>query len=208
MIDVLIPTYRPAAEIADMIRQIESTMTLATRVIASCRSGSASENRNRCLNLCASHWAIMLDDDIRGFYTGWDADLLRSLTGDRVVAVSARLLRPDGKLAQTCSRSYELTPDEIEVEPYDCCVMPTAAIAFKNVGIRFDEGFRGSGFEDGDWFFSYRERIPDCRFIQSNRCRLIHLNEMKCQREHWRHNKAHFESKWKTNQQPVPSSIH
>jgi glycosyltransferase involved in cell wall biosynthesis len=195
--DVLIPTCRPAEEVSEMVREIEATMTIADRVIASCQPGSASFNRNWCLDRCESHRAIMLDDDIRGFYPGWDADLVKSLAGASVAAVSARLMRPNGKIAQTCSRSYELTPDEIEVEPYDCCVMPTAAIAFRNVGIRFDEGFRGSGFEDGDWFFSYRKQFPDCRFIQSNRCRLIHLNEMKCQREHWRHNKAHFEAKWK-----------
>lgn len=206
MVEVLIPTYRQPEDIFDMVREIRRTVTIAGSVFASCRPGSASFNRNVCLDQCRSKVAIMLDDDICGFYPGWDADLLKSMAGEHVLAVSARLLRPDGRTAPTCSRVLELEPEEIDISMGDCCVMPTAAIAFANVGIRFDEEFRGSGFEDGDWFFSYRKQFPQCRFIQSNRCRLIHLNEMKCQREHWRHNKAHFESKWKTNQHSVPSS--
>lgn len=198
MVDVLIPTFRDPSAIAEMVADIRRTVVIADNVIASCEAGSASYNRNRCLDRSTSDVAIMLDDDIRGFYVGWDADLLDALKDKSVVAASARLLQLDGRPAQTCSRIYDLTPDEIEISPGVCCVMPTAAIAFRNSGIRFDESFRGSGFEDGDWFFSYRQRFPGCRFIQSNKCRLIHLNEMKSQREHWRHNKAVFNSKWKT----------
>jgi hypothetical protein len=34
-------------------------------------------------------------------------------------------------------------------------------------------------------------------FVQSNRCRLIHANEMKNQKgKYWQHNRDHFSKKW------------
>jgi hypothetical protein len=75
--------------------------------------------------------------------------------------------------------------------------MPTAAIAFVHRGIRFDENFRGSGWEDNDWMKAIAANDPAAKFVQSNRCRLIHLNEMKRQHgDNWTHNKAYFYRKW------------
>lgn len=198
MIDVMIPTMRPLETLAGMVRAIAETSQLGVRIIHSGRDGSASYNRNVCLAESLTPLAIMLDDDVSGFYPGWDVDLVEPLAVESVMVVTARLLRPDGKPAQTCSRVYELTPELIDITPARECVLPTAAIAFRNVGILFDEHYRGSGFEDGDWCFEYLRQFPGCRFVQSNKCRLIHANEMKNQREHWRHNKAHLESKWKS----------
>jgi glycosyltransferase involved in cell wall biosynthesis len=201
MIDVLIPTLRPLRDIGEMVREILVTARHGARIIHSVQQASASVNRNACLSQTSAPIAIMLDDDITGFYPGWDADLLEPLQDERVVIVTARLMRPDGRVAQTCSRCYDLTPETIEIQPAKECVLPTAAIAFRNFGIRFDEHFRGSGFEDGDWCFEYRRQYPDCRFIQTNKCRLVHLNEMKQQREHWHHNKTYLYNKWIRNPQ-------
>lgn len=39
---------------------------------------------------------------------------------------------------------------------------------------------------------------PDAKFVQSNRCRLIHRNEMKNQKgANWKHNMAYFFTKWR-----------
>jgi hypothetical protein len=196
MIDVLIPTMRHRDQLADMLAAIDRTSVLGAFTIVSGLSASAAVNRNLCLSLMTSPVGIMLDDDIAGFYRGWDMDLIAPLRDESVAVVTARLMRPDGRVAQTCSRCYDLQPDLIEIQPARECVLPTAAIAFRNRGILFDEGFLGSGFEDGDWCFEYRRQFPQCRFLQSNTCRLVHLNEMKEQRKHWNHNKAYFETKW------------
>ena len=198
MIEILIPTCKPdVTELEAAIRKYSP----GAAIIASCRSGSAAYNRNWCLGHAVDELAIMIDDDISGFYPGWHWDLFAPLVDPQVAIVTARLMRPDGRVGPTCSRCYDLSPETIDIEPDEHCVLPTAAIAFRNIGIRFDENFRGSGFEDGDWCFEYRKRWPTCRFVQSNKCRLVHRNEMKAQRENWNHNKAYFESKWK--QQPI-----
>lgn len=195
---ILIPTCRNPAELAGMVRDIEETAP-GSKVIVSGLPASAAINRNYCLDaLDIGDVAIMLDDDIRGFYPGWSNDLLASLVTPAVVMGSARLLNPDGTFGQTCSRCYANKPEHIEVFTNGECVLPTAAIAFRFRGHCFDEEYIGSGFEDSDWCMQYLRDDPGARFIQSNRCRLIHLNEMKSQGgAYWAHNQAYFISKWR-----------
>jgi len=197
-LDILIPTYLPADAVSLRLQREELERNTATphRVVASCQPGSAAANRNHCLRLCQSDIAIMLDDDIHGFYPGWEDDLTLPLRETDALMATARLLTPDRRVAQTCSRCYDLEPAEIEIRPGINSVLPTAAIAFRNMGVLFDEGFVGSGFEDGDWCFEHLARWPQARFIQSNRCRLTHLNEQKRQAENWAANLARFEAKW------------
>lgn len=197
---ILIPTCRTDAEIEPMLFEIRKNTPGAELVYASCHEGaSASVNRNTCLSvLKVGETAIMLDDDIRGFYPGWEMDLLRGMEAfPNTVAVSARLLNKDGSFGPTCARCYSANENEVKLEwsrPH--CIMPTAAMAFV-YRHKFDEGFVGSGWEDNDFFKQYVADDPDVAFVQSNRCRLVHLNEMKGQKgENWRHNQRHFESKW------------
>lgn len=204
---ILIPTLLEREQLAPMIEQVERFYArYPLEIFASCLNASAAVNRNACLDrLDVGETAIMLDDDVSGFYSGWVSDLLYGLTVfPNAVMVSARLIRTCGKFAPTCSRCYDPVPEEIEVEPGSNCILPTAAIAFVHRGHRFDENFRGSGFEDGDWCFQYLQADPSAVFVQSNRCRLVHRNDMKNQRgDNWRHNKAYFLEKWGECSQPI-----
>lgn len=198
---ILIPTYLTEEHAAPIVDTVQA-YSPGHDVIASCRQGSASMNRNVCLDhLLIGEAAVMIDDDITGFYPGWVDDLVRGLCIPGVIIVSARLLTPEGRFAQTCSRCYAAEPEEIEVFSSGTSVLPTAAIAFVHLGYRFDENFRGSGWEDNDWCRQYASD-PEVRFVQSNRCQLIHLNEMKEQRgANWDHNKAYFLRKWSDHAQ-------
>lgn len=196
MLKILIPTCRMSDDLKAMIAEIRSN-TKDYQILMTCENQSAAFNRNRCLvGVPVGEVAIMLDDDIAGFYPGWAADLLIPFADTRVVMVSARLLKPDGTLAQTCSRCYQTDRDTVEIMPGRHSVLPTAAIAFRHRGHLFDEAYRGSGFEDSDWCFQYLQADHAAKFLQSNKCRLVHRNEMKHQREHWAWNKKYFESKW------------
>lgn len=159
---------------------------------------SAAKNRNYCLDhVIVGEIAIMLDDDIEGFYEGWVGDLIKPMEDPAVVMVSARLLNPDGSFGSTCSRCYDPDPEEIEIKSNGVCILPTAAISFRHRGHRFDENFVGSGFEDNDWCQQYLSADPGAKFIQSNLCRLIHRNEMKNQKgKIWNHNMLYFHNKW------------
>lgn len=197
---ILIPTCRPIDQLQPMIESLVKT-TDGLEIFASCMQGaSASINRNLCLDqLIVGETAIMLDDDIEGFYEGWVNDMLFALINPRVVVASARLLKANGEFGPTCSDIMDPYPLEIEVpvKKTKHSVIPTAAIIFRHIGLTFDTQFIGSGFEDNDWMFQYHRQIPDCIFVQSNRCKLVHMNAMRNQKgDYWRHNKTYFFKKW------------
>ena len=195
MIDIFIPSCKD--NIDGMLDEIRRNTQSKYRLIRRCRPDSAAVNRNCCLRLMKNHVGIMLDDDITGFYPGWEEQLVAPLDDHSVIMVSARLLNLDGTFGDTCSRCLLSTPERIPIKPGPYSILPTAAIAFRNFGILFDEGYVGSGFEDSDWCFEHHKQYPDGVFIQSNECRLIHLNEMKNQKGfNWAANKERFESKW------------
>lgn len=206
MLYILIPSMRQPHQLRDMITEIHENTKTRHCVYVSGWDACAAKNRNVCLDYLDSRGvaeptAIMLDDDIRGFSPGWERLLMRAMDGPDVLAVSARLMTPEGLIAQTCSRCYELEPENIELTRGADCVMPTAAILFRHdPAIRFDENFKGSGFEDGDWFFQMLEKYPAARFIQNNACRLIHMNEMKGQACNWDFNLRYFLKKWHRRQ--------
>lgn len=202
--DILIPTNR--SDVSNQVAAIQYHTHPVHRIVTSQQPLSAAANRNWCLDRSEGEVLVMLDDDISGFSPGWLHALVAPLFDNPLVCmVSARLLTPDGRVAPTCSRCYDLTPEEIEVRPNDHCVLPSAAIAFRNIGLRFDEKFKGSGWEDNDFCFQYLQRNPWYKFIQSNRCRLIHANEQKRQSEFWDHNKDYFEWKWLRSRHSSPA---
>ena len=200
---ILIPTYKSPDNIKEYVDKV-ALFSPGCEIFASCQEGSASVNRNWCLDksgIQIGEVGIMLDDDLSGFYSGFVDDLTYPFREDfpikNVAAVSARLMRPDGRLGETCTRCFDLTPEEIEVKAHGTCTIPTAAISFQERGFRYDENFWGSGFEDNDIFLQYLQSDPDCRFIQSNRAVLCHLNSMTNQKgKFWDHNLAYFTKKW------------
>lgn len=189
---ILIPTCQSGSTVAPLIAEIHRN-TPGADTFASCLDASASVNRNRCLDeIQPGDIAIMLDDDISGFYPAWHWHLISGMTSPAVVMVSARLLKPNGKFGQTSSDCYDPEPEEIPVS-----MLPTAAIAFRYTGLRFDEAYAGSGWEDTDYVRQIKAADPSAVLIQSNRCRLVHRNERKSQGgETWEKNKAYFRQKW------------
>lgn len=197
---ILIPTMLTREQVAAQVAAIRA-VTPGADIFASCLKASASVNRNACLDqIKVVESAIMIDDDIEGFYPGWQNDLAAGLDVENAVMVSARLLNPDGTFGPTCSGNRDPSPLEIPLTPMTSrpqCIMPTAAIAFIHRGHRFMESMIGSGWEDNAWCAEYVAADPGARFVQSNRCKLIHRNEAKLQRgPYWNHNKDEFFKRW------------
>lgn len=201
-VDIIIPTCQSALAIAPQVCEIEG-FSPNDKIIKTCEPVSAAKNRNIGLNHATTDIVIMVDDDIFGFYEGWMNDLIRPLLDDKsIVYVSARLVHPDGSNAPMMFQGES-------TGPYcDVPRAPTAAIAFRNDGIRFDENFIGSGYEDDDFCIQIKERYPSGRFIINNKCRLIHANEQKNQHgKYAEHNQAYFEKKWKGRREGAFSGI-
>lgn len=197
-LDILIPTLKPLRDIRPLIDEIRCNTVTPHRIIASCQNTSAARNRNFCLEASRGDILIMVDDDITEFCINWETRLLKPFADDfNVCMVSARLVRHDGQPGPMCCGRQPLTPRWVTVHPRKDCVIPSAAIAFRNYGLRFDESFIGSGWEDNDFCFQYLKQDERSLFLIANDCRLIHKNEMKNQNDgYFNRNRRTFYSKW------------
>lgn len=199
-VDILIPTMRTWEAIQPQVQAIEANTTRPHRIVASCQPLSSACNRNICLNLAQTPIVIMLDDDIEGFTPGWEERLLAPLLArPELCMVSARLLNPNGKVQNTCMDNNALTPDWLDVPVRGNAVVPSAAIAFRELGLRFDEAYIGSGWEDTDFCQQFARRAGDGPkgFVCANTCPLIHRHEQKNQQGNfWVTNSRYYANKW------------
>lgn len=183
--DILIPSCKAIKQLRGIYADIQRNTTGLFRLIIAGNPGvSAARNRNACMNHSHAQYIIMMDDDITRLFPSWNQHLIRELKSDTTISiVSARLIHWDRSPAAMMSSKYILNTDLEEVKK-----VPTACIAFRKTSIRFDENFKGSGFEDDAFCLAMGPRI-----VIDNRVKVIHLNEMKHQQENWDHNKKYFE---------------
>lgn len=191
--DVIIPTMLSWEDVEPQINDIMRTAGMPVRVIATCRPVCAAKNRNIGLDLAISNLRVMLDDDVTSFPFGWVVGLLQVLRDHpNCVMVSPQLIRPDGRYAlmMGCSQGR---PIGSGVHPITGPHLLTACIAFRKDDLRFEEGFVGSGFEDNDYCDKQRARYPSATWLVNHDIQVVHRNEMKHQREHFRRNREYYE---------------
>jgi glycosyltransferase involved in cell wall biosynthesis len=201
--DIIVPTCGSPDELSPLMSEMQG-FSLGCRSMATCQNASAAKNRNIGLEWAKSPIVIMLDDDIGGFFGGWWKTMVKPLEENKdIVLVSARLLKPDrsnGLMMYNGDQSIELS-----AVPR----VPTACIAFRNDGIRFDdgslidsldeEGYIGSGFEDDDFCARIQEKYPGGKVVINNTVKLVHFNEMKNQNGPvWERNQKYFDTVWIT----------
>jgi len=190
---IIIPTYKPKKEILPMLEQLEEINEDKIPIIATCMRASASTNRNYGLIGVETDIVIMIDDDITGFYPGWDRDLVQPFKDYNDIAMmSARLLKPDGSLGVMNNTKVDIISPLAEVKER---ILPSACVAFLNDGLMFDENFLGSGWEDTDFCLQLQKAYPSKKFYINNGVKVIHLNEMKGSA--WSENKKYCLDKWK-----------
>jgi hypothetical protein len=190
--DIIIPSFRTSEQLAAIVSDMEGYVALDRyRTITTCEMASAATNRNIGLNRAAKGGnVIMIDDDICGFHEGWADMMVEPLLDPSVIMVSARLLNPAGGLAYSMSEQNDLTPGIVDIPSRKA---PTACIAFREDGTRFDERFIHSGFED-TWFCDcLNKKYPQGRYVVNNNVRLIHKNERKGQDKSWEYNSNIYE---------------
>ncbi len=203
MIDVIIPTCKTQLSLAYELHDMLVADGCRARVRATCQQGSAAYNRNWGLNQATADCVIMVDDDVCQFPAGWVhqlADVL--LLNPYCIMVSARLMNDDGTLGPMLRNG---PPGPLGGWTY-VDALPTACIAFRNDGLRFDENFIGSGWEDDDFCAQLRRKYPKGTFIINEDVRVVHRNEMKNQGfikgkgpvpgGNFEKNQAYYESKW------------
>jgi len=192
MNSILIATIKKEEELAGLINELKSKAVLEYEVIISSSEGSVAYNSNRGLERAKGEIILKVDDDVFDFPQGWDKLLIDTLSLDKnIVIASARVLNPNGTVQKTCSNTEDLTPDIIDppsgLAPF-CCV------AFRNDGLRFDEVFQGSSYDDTDFNLQLRMKYPSCRVVINNKIQIKHKLESKVNR--FGANQELFLKKW------------
>ncbi|MFX0132984.1 MAG: glycosyltransferase family 2 protein [Candidatus Hodarchaeota archaeon] len=205
MIDIIIATSRTREEVKPQVEEIETNTPESHRIIATCQPLSAAKNRNFGLSFANSDLIVMLDDDIIGFYSGWLTTFISFMQEDKnIVLSSARLLDKNGHCNNNMgmnvpvNETYSEIKSSFVVKNIFYKRITTACICFRKSKIRFDETFQGSGFEDTCFMNQISEKFNGMKFIVNNKCKLIHLNEMKGQgnKEIWEFNHTHYCKKY------------
>jgi hypothetical protein len=162
---------------------------------------SAPTNRNLCLlkaRELQADYIIMCDDDITGFFTGWEIELIQPLIKNpNCKMVSASLITAAGDPAVMMNIKRDLT---IPLQKIASKTLPSACIAFRaDVNLFFDQRYtinnRGAGFEDTDFCFQINKKFTNAIYYINNKVKLIHENECKGQ-EQIRIFHNYFKKKW------------
>lgn len=197
-VDIIVVSNKHEDELAPQMCELETKLDakgfVVQKIIKTCKRNSAAFNRNYGISQADSEYGIMIDDDIFGFYQGWIDDLLEPHLASKdkfPKYISARLVKPDGSPAIMMDGYRDMETPLIKTN-----LIPTSAVCFPLEMVRgkarvFNIDYIGSGFEDTQFCLELKERgiFP---YI-NNRCRLVHLNEMKNQKdEFWFFNRMVF----------------
>ncbi len=184
-VSIIIPTIKAEEELVELISQIKSTVEHDLNLIIVSGNRCEAKNRNIGLDKAKGKFIIMCDDDTESFPCGWDRDLIDALKHTGASMVGARLLNYDGTLQKTNYRNFDLSKDFVEVR-----TMITACCAFRNTELRFDENYKGSGYDDTDFC-----KQLGGKFFIVNKVKIVHRNE--CKNQFKKQNKHYFRNKWK-----------
>jgi glycosyltransferase involved in cell wall biosynthesis len=209
MIDIIIPSCKPYTDLRQRVCLIKETDLIEYNYIPTGFKVSASVNRNFGLLesfKSKNEYIIMIDDDIGGFKPGWQKTLIQPLIDQpKVRLVSARLFNPDGSLGPMMGASNDISKPFNEVPKFmgfggkRFGAILSAAIAFRKFdllssGVRFNNNFIGSGWEDTLFCYHIQKAFSDCIMLCNNQCKLIHYHEMKNQNVNNQYNENLFKS--------------
>lgn len=203
-IDIIIPTCKKKEDIQKLINDIEYNTPENHRLICTCQPLSASKNRNYGLSYVNSELFIMCDDDITGFYLGWLTNLIYPMQKDKnIIMCSARLLFPNREWNNNMGmyktkESYTKLTSAFNENGIEYKRITTACLSLRKNNIRFDENFKGSGYEDTDYSNQLSEEFNGMDFIVNNQCELIHENKKQGQGNQniWQENHDYYSEKY------------
>jgi hypothetical protein len=195
-LDIIIPTCKSADTLTSEILDIKSTRVSSGQLLVTGKPISAACNRNIGLIQSNTDIVIMCDDDIMGFFPGWDSVLIQPLLDNPdVIMVSARIINRDGTVAKVMGAELAMNDEPYTLAEKDRIL--SACIAFRKTELLYDENYIGSGFEDTDYCKQLKIKFPAAKFLVNNLCKLIHINEAKNQSgKFWEHNMNYYISKW------------
>jgi glycosyltransferase involved in cell wall biosynthesis len=199
-LDIIIPTCKTLDQVADQMGEAVRTAGLHdVRMIVTCNDGSAAANRNLGLDLSTSDPLVMMDDDIEGFPMFWARDLLNIWNAHPdFVMLSPQLMRPEGGYAWMKGPDGQLGmgPRPTEgVTILEKQMLLSACIMVGRNDIRFDENFKGSGYEDDAYSDDLRAWCPQGKWLLCHGVEVVHRNNMTGWEENREANRRYYEQR-------------
>lgn len=172
--DIIIPAFKPSKNLQHLLVEVVEKTVPPYNLIVLSKTQSAAMNRNYGLERSKSPYVIMCDDDICDLPYGWNRTLIDVLKENReIMAVSARLMNPDGTPGRNTANNYDLDSRLVPVG-----FIPTACCIFRKTALRFDERYIRAGWEDTDFFMQMKHALRG-QIVICNDVKVVHLNEEK-----------------------------
>jgi glycosyltransferase involved in cell wall biosynthesis len=187
-VSVIIPAWEDCARLRRAIWSVQQTADMPFELIVSCAQRCVAANRNSGLDRATQDLVAFLDDDVL-LPSCWMSRLAAVLAAhEDVGAASGHLVFPDGSPQ---SRREHLADGELwDIATPGTCFLYTRERVDDQ---RFDEGYRGTQWEDTDWI--WRVRARGLRTVVVGGVRVVHDYELR-ERQSLHENMQRFEATW------------
>lgn len=190
-VSICIPVYEYSPKLYRTTWSIWTTIDLpGCELVVHSAKQSVAANRNACLQAARHDIVCFCDDDVL-LPGGWLSAFVGALQSwPQVGAVGPRITGMCGRPQNTLSG---LAPDQRA-----SAVLPGTVICYSRErvgGLKFDEDYEGSQWEDTDWCMQVRSMGLDT--VCLGNVHVLHDNGMLNGRgDVWERNKARFRVKW------------
>ncbi|OPZ94943.1 MAG: Glycosyl transferase family 2 [Firmicutes bacterium ADurb.Bin419] len=177
--DVIMLCYQPFSKTYKAIKSILETTTNINLIIVNAKQSCAT-NRNEWLNRSISKEFVICDDDIIVRHN-WLEEMKKCLKDD-VGIVGCKMINQEGKI-------YDIPQNLKEGEVYE---LNGGLLLYKNIGLKADETYQGSQWEDTDLQWQYKEK--GYKLWSTHNAEFTH--DITRQKPNDEANQKIFESKW------------
>ena len=184
-ISILVLCYEYTGFTKQTINTILDTATLDYNLIIHPNKAHSAANSNFLINRSPTEYMILVDDDLKFTQKGWDAKLMETLTTTpNAGCVVPRLFSSDGK---NINAQSAVKKDSIVTG----IKAAGAVMAFKDCGIRNDEHYVKTQYNDTDFLYQFIKE--GMLVIVDGRVDVLHMKEATVE---MKANKAYFNKKW------------
>jgi len=184
MVDIVIRVFQPNTDSIQTIQSIlYNTKQEINLILVKSRKGNC-ENGNIGLERCKTDIIGILDDDIL-VPKDWLTPLLEDFRNyPEIGVVSPKIVGFNGETQNVTSKLPENELWESWISS-SCCLI-------RNIGVRFDENYKGSQCEDLDLFWQIKKK----GYITVCDTRVVVKHKQKLTNQNFQVNKKYFVKKW------------
>ena len=192
-VSILVRCYEYNGYTKNAIDSIMRTATTDYNLMIAPRKLHAAQNSNLLIDKAPSEYIILMDDDLTFPEVGWDSKLIETLLKyDDVGCVASQLMDEAGSLIGP-KPLPELNKVLVGAEAWGAC------LAFRDVGIRYDENYIKTICDDTDFLYQWLDN--DYKIATDTRALVKHMKPCsRASNPPWfKQNYEYFKKKWAPN---------